>query len=162
MPERIVIGDISDIFWDTASFPSWLKDRLHVHTRGLTPQYELATAFRDEMMKHEIINGRPVKIGMPWPDDRVKRKWGPKIWVTEYNGEAVIRLISHPSGLSEHTVLAIGYKPDPLDPRKTLYECANSWGPNWADGGYVWVSSEWLDFWNNTLNDMSICSISVE
>ena len=164
-PNQITISDLGEWFWNYgSSFPSWLKDRMHVHTRGMTPQYELATAFRDMMMKHEISKGRPVVVSGQWPDDRAKRRWGPKIWITENTGEAVLRLVSHPSGLANggHTTVAVGYKPDPLDPRKTLYECVNSWGPQWADGGYIWVSSDWYDFWNNTMNGANFVSLTID
>lgn len=161
-PKQITISDIYGHNWESGSLPDWMRDKMHVHTRALTPQYEIATGFRDLLIKNEVSQGRPVVVFGIWPDDKVKRKWGPLKWVTEHSGEAVVRLVSHPSGLAEHASVIVGYKPDPLDPRKTLYECANSWGPTWADKGYVWFSSEWYDFWNNRRATFTFISIDME
>jgi len=53
--------------------------------------------------------------------------------------------------LGGHAVVAIGYK----QIRGQLYfECRNSWGPDWADGGYFWLPASYItsrnlaqDFW---------------
>jgi C1A family cysteine protease len=53
--------------------------------------------------------------------------------------------------LGGHAVVAIGYK---LIRRQLYFECRNSWGPDWADGGYFWLPASYAtshslarDFW---------------
>ena len=55
------------------------------------------------------------------------------------------------STVGGHAVVAIGYK---QIQRQLYFECRNSWGPGWGDGGYFWLPASYVtsrnlaqDFW---------------
>lgn len=55
------------------------------------------------------------------------------------NAKGVTESYLHPDDLASHCMVVIGYNDD-----KGAFEIMNSWGPNWNDRGYGWIS---YDFW---------------
>lgn len=159
-PTQIIVRDILHFLIQPSAVPGWLKKSLERHSnetfmsgRRLHNDYEIVTGYRDQMMKQEISQGRPIMLGSPWfPITANSHLWGPKKWSTGENNEIVLGLASHKDNktIDGHAVVAVGYKPDPLDRRKTLYRCVNSWGDYWGQDGYFWLSSDILDWLNNT------------
>jgi hypothetical protein len=169
-PTQLTVRDIRHFVYNPETYPWWLKNSLERQKnecfpsgRRLHKDYEIVTGFRDEMMKHEISQGRPVVLSFAWfPITKYSHKWGPNKWATGDDGEIVVGFASHAENdvIDGHTVIAVGYKPDPMDRRKTIYECVNSWGDYWGQKGYFWFSSDLLD-WMNGSRSLEIYSIEI-
>jgi len=54
--------------------------------------------------------------------------------------DVLIRRSSGPQ--ARHAVVVVGSR---IDSEQQQFRLRNSWGPSWADGGYVWVASSYLD-----------------
>lgn len=179
-PEQIIIRDIKNFNFMPGTYTWWLKQRVapeinmpeinfQLRTtnvregRYYNHKFELETGYRDAMMKKEISSGRPVLLGgrLPyyWKEDgnAVKTRGNivQRAWKDSPRG------INYYTNNGRHAIIIVGYKPDPLDSRRTLYECLNSYGPGWGDGGYFWLGSEWLDYFNFD-HWMRIASLSFE
>jgi C1A family cysteine protease len=79
-----------------------------------------------EAVKAQLARGVPVIFSM-----RVGTK------MRGHRGDSIIS--SDFGDLGGHTMIAIGY-----DETRKAFRIQNSWGRNWADGGYGWFS---YDFW---------------
>lgn len=177
-PTQMVIRDIKDINFYPGTFTRWLKQRVapeinmpkvnfQLRTTNVREgryydhKFELETGYRDAMMKKEISAGRPIVLMA-----RLPNYWNADGLAVKKRGNIVQRAWKdQPRGglrrtdMGAHALIIVSYKPDPLDSRRTLYECLNSWGPAWGDGGYFWLGSEWLDYFNFD-NACRIASIS--
>jgi hypothetical protein len=118
---------------------------------------ELSSGLRDKLMRHEISQGRPVVLDFEIPKAIIFDKIHPK----DGKQEIVIRLGgSYRGQVDPHGVLVVGYKQDPEDPEATLYEFLNSWGDQWGNGGYAWISSKYLDAFSNSGIAVSAYSVT--
>jgi C1A family cysteine protease len=79
-----------------------------------------------EAVKAQLARGVPVIFSM---------RFGTKL--RGHRGDSVFT--SDAGDLGGHTMIAVGY-----DESKKAFRVQNSWGRNWADGGYGWFS---YDFW---------------
>jgi C1A family cysteine protease len=61
------------------------------------------------------------------------------------------------SGVCGHAVLAIGYQDDEDIQGGGYIIIKNSWGENWGDGGYAYLTYEWLE--NSILDAQAVKSI---
>ena len=77
-------------------------------------------------MKAQLARGVPVIFSM-----RIGTK------MRGHRGDSIIS--SDFGDLGGHTMIAVGY-----DETRKAFRIQNSWGRNWADGGYGWFS---YDFW---------------
>lgn len=75
----------------------------------------------DEIKGH-IVSGFPLLVGM-LVDKDFERLSGSTVW--QFSGKA----------LGGHAVVVIGY-----DNSKSAFRIINSWGSNWGDNGYGWIS----------------------
>lgn len=75
----------------------------------------------------ELLCGHPVVVGL-----RITEQW-------ERPGE----VIAAPSGavVGGHAVCLVGYQ---REGDRVQFRCRNSWGPQWGDGGEVWVDASHL------------------
>ncbi|MER8823053.1 C1 family peptidase [Mesorhizobium sp. M0991] len=78
---------------------------------------------RADQVKGELANGHPVIFGMKAPAA-----------LETYNGKDVYAG-SEMDMVEFHAVTAVGY-----DERKQAFRVINSWGPDWGDKGYFWIS----------------------
>lgn len=139
---RLEVRNCSNFKFDPSEFPRFIR-------KGVDPSLdpELSSGLRDRLMRHEISQGRPVVLDFEIPKainfDKIHPKNGKQ--------EIVIRLGSSYRGqVDPHAGLVVGYKQDPEDPEATLYEFLNSWGNQWGNGGYAWISSKYLDAFSNS------------
>jgi hypothetical protein len=166
-PLQMVVRDIKNFHDYPGTYTPWLKHRVSpeitmprwgtpLHWKLVregkfhTHKYELLTGYRDAMIKKEISNGRPVIL-----DAQLPELWNEDGFAFKERGNIVQRpWVKIPRGRKSrwdgltHVIIIVGYKTDKLDSRRTIYECLNSWGPGWGDGGYFWLGSEWLDWLN--------------
>jgi hypothetical protein len=56
----------------------------------------------------------------------------------------------------DHYVLLIGYSTTPTG--STVFECLNSWGDGWGEGGYCWLSEEAVQ----ELGDLVVLDVKVK
>lgn len=81
-------------------------------------------------IKAEIAGGHPVAVGMRWPKTTA---FEPGTWVMKTPGLADV--------FDGHCVALVGYR-DVGGGGAFLFR--NSWGDDWADGGYAWMPYELL------------------
>ncbi|MDP0498172.1 MAG: C1 family peptidase [Verrucomicrobiota bacterium JB024] len=92
---------------------------------GRTPEDQLNGLF------HLLNSGVPVVIGMGWPN-----------YATVMRSPLIDRQNPRPG--AGHAVTLVGYKCETGKPEDALFQFKNSWGPRWGNGGYGWVSWEYL------------------
>lgn len=49
--------------------------------------------------------------------------------------------------LGYHAMVVVGYDDDKDGPDKGAFEVMNSWGDDWNDNGYAWISYDWWEDW---------------
>jgi len=79
-----------------------------------------------------IADGDPVTLAMNWPK------------TLRLSKDDVIGMQHEKGRPPGHIVVAVGYEKDAKWPGGGRIEIRNSWGPNWADEGYAWVTFEFL------------------
>ncbi|MEM8550286.1 MAG: C1 family peptidase, partial [Verrucomicrobiota bacterium] len=103
------------------------RERRQVHAFSVTGRSNEA---RLERIFHLLNNDVPVVVGMAWPHYRTLRS----------------PLISqqNPRPGSGHAVTLVGYKSETGNAEDARFLFKNSWGPQWGNAGYGWVTWEYL------------------
>ena len=83
-------------------------------------------ALKNEKTIQALLHDNPVIVVMQVTKSFRAIENGQKIWQPEDNEKAES---------SGHAMVVTGF-----DKRKKQFELMNSWGPNWGDQGYIWVS----------------------
>jgi hypothetical protein len=154
LPSPLTIRNCYNFMFSPSEFPHFIKKALKALDKTL--DHDLATGFRDLLIKHEVSKKRPVLLSFFIPDgqyfDQKHKRDGQQT--------IVIRPKSYPGKVEQHSVLIVGYKPDPDDPSATLYEFLNSWGSSWGNRGYAWVSSKYIESFEERGIKMAAYSLS--
>lgn len=108
--------------------PEYAVDVAEARAYALKEAYRLETL--DEI-RFSLAIGMPVMIGM-YPPDSFMEAWQVDTWAPR-EGEA-------PVLENGHAMVVVGYDDGKLG--GGALEILNSWGPDWGDGGYIWVGYE--------------------
>ncbi len=86
-----------------------------------------------QAIQEELAAGHPVAIGMQWPK------------VTEFIPNTFLLPYPSPSGYSDgHCVVLCGYQEDAQCAGGGYFAFRNSWGKNWAEQGYAYMTYDML------------------
>lgn len=84
-------------------------------------------------MLAQVVNalnaGRPVVIGLGWPNDQALQN---------------THLLDRQKAVSGHAVTLVGYRAEGRDLRKLRFIFRNSWGPAWGQGGHGFMTSRFF------------------
>jgi hypothetical protein len=131
-------------------FPTWLYHKLYSRNELTKREWDILNL---DLLKYEVSKGNPVILGCPFPDVKdFNKKY-------KQNSEAEIILRANDnyySNLEGHSVVVVGYKQDPENPRETLFEVINSWGNKWGKEGRAWISSSFLNQWRASIGGYSL------
>jgi hypothetical protein len=119
-------------------FPVWLRKKIKSENKLTPSDWKI---INQDMMRHEIANGRPVVLATIFP--HAKSFNNPSN--ARLDGDIVMRKGFKGEHYNAHFVVVSGYKPDPEHPNETLFEFINSWGTNWGNKGSAWISSSYLN-----------------
>jgi hypothetical protein len=89
---------------------------------------QLGSPFDPDSAKAPLAAGNPVIVGMLVGDDFQKIKSGHPPYVGPPTGET-----------EGHALAVVGYDDD-----KQAFRIINSWGDDWGDAGYAWVSYDYM------------------
>ena len=86
-----------------------------------------------QAIQEELATGHPVAVGMQWPK------------VTEFVPDTFLLPYPSPSGYSDgHCVVLCGYQEDSRCAGGGYFSFRNSWGRNWAEQGYAYMTYQML------------------
>lgn len=121
------------------------------HYRGWQPvwmkHWDVTTGLSDAQLlatKAELANGFAVNAGMRWPKD-------PKL-----SEEFVLNTPSVEKVRDGHSVAIVGYKDDANQPGGGLFIFRNSYGPEWGDQGYGYITYDYAKRYINNVNVMRV------
>jgi hypothetical protein len=134
-------------------FPVWLRKKIKRENKLLSSEWKI---INQELIKHEIANGRPVVLSTSLPDAKSFKNPSNQT----LDGDIVIRRGFIGKNYYPHGVVLSGYKPDPKNPNETLFEFINSWGPNWGNKGSAWISSCYINIME--IHETRAYSLSLE
>lgn len=119
--------------------PSYAKDILEGRKYVMG---QITRAENLQQIKSSIFNKRPIVIGMNIPDSfsDAKEKWTPKPTDKVEDGYG-------------HAMVVVAYDDVKFG---GAFQLLNSWGTDWGDDGYTWVT--YKDFFNFTLEALSVSS----
>jgi formylglycine-generating enzyme required for sulfatase activity len=92
-------------------------------------------AYRIDRVKRSIMDGNPVIIGVFVPDSF---KYAKDLWVPEDHERP------DPEQGQGHALCVVGYDDDKYG---GAFEIMNSWGEEWGNGGYIWISYDTFGKW---------------
>ena len=114
--------------------------------RGMKGYYKIFTlgATRTDAIRAALTAGKPVVFGTDVDKNFLKKK-GPSV-INIPRGEAV----------GGHAMCIVGYKFDQAR-NEYIYKVVNSWGTGWRDGGYVYFTKDYIQWYK--LRDLWVVSL---
>jgi len=147
---RPQIRNILGLKKDPSEFPLFVRKLL-----GGSPNKDHRDGYFQTLIKKEISEGRPLILGLSFPDGRIFDKKHKR----DGNQEIIIRPKAYAGKSNPHSVVVVGYKPDPENPEHLLLEILNTAGPDWGNKGYAWVSTAYLDLVRESPISIEVYSI---
>jgi len=140
------VARLADFPYDSSNCTRRVSDRVKIVALDYKTEGSERIKRGDlDQIKSKIVEGHPVIVGM-WVDDSFQDQrniiYNP---VTDKNAD----------GSTGHAMLIVGY-----DDRMRAFKLMNSWGTDWRDGGFGWVSYDamkrrGLQLWTMSLRGWS-------